>query len=184
MLFANLGSVLSSLLNMVLYMPRCRPEGDLLVFSFHFLKSPWKCCLVTFVGISGWRCWHSCSSIWRSLSLVVTTVWLVPFNISSARLESVAQFRSWGLPVVNGVPAHWLKCRWFLVSMASSSCFWLWTLVLLPLLSTCWTKVTQICLGDIPIDIVKDFLWRCFGCCCVFCICDASFYVKGFPVVG
>ena len=44
----------------------------------------------------------------------------VPFRIESASSESAAQCRSHIGPVVNAVPAHWLKCFWLHSRMADS----------------------------------------------------------------
>ena len=38
----------------------------------------------------------------------------------SAIGESAAQFKFRSWPVVKGVPAHWLKCRWFRFRIISS----------------------------------------------------------------
>ena len=76
----------------------------------------------------------------RSLDTVVMLI--LPARIWSANSESAAQLSLRRVPVVKGVPAHWLKCRWFRSSMAFSRVIRSYNVSVVPLVLVRSTNVT------------------------------------------
>ena len=99
-------SVSGGLRNIVLYSPRCCPEGDVVVASFQFLNSPVRslCWMVDSCSL------HSLlqfdSTFCSRLSSVTSGMLYSPCSICSARMESAAQFKDLRGGTVKGVPAH------------------------------------------------------------------------------
>ena len=122
---------------MHLYSPRCRPDGEVVVVSCHTLKRSLRSLLVRVCFVS-WCSRRQCfSTVCVGVSLVSWLRSQVPSKIESASGESAAQLSSRSHPIVKGVPAHWLKCIWFLFNMASSMVLRSYSVLVVPLLAVC-----------------------------------------------
>ena len=91
-----------------LYNPKCGPEGEVVVDSFHTLKRLDRSSRVIDRSRVLVRCWQ----LRRTVRVYgfQCLVGMLPSRIESASGESAAQLSWRRCPVVNGVPAHWLKC--------------------------------------------------------------------------
>ena len=98
-------------LNIVLYRPMCRPEGDVVVVLRQCLNNPLNFDVVIVVKVSGHKRLQFFSTYCKVESSVVASTLQVPSRMESASGESAAQFRDLIDPIVKGVPAHWLKWR-------------------------------------------------------------------------
>ena len=96
----------SLLLKIVLYMPMCCPDGDVVVVSRQHLNRPLRLDVVIDMGISLHRRLHCCNTNCRVGSFVVDGIWQVPSKMESANFESATQFSALIGPTVNAVPAH------------------------------------------------------------------------------
>ena len=143
MSFAMVRTLSSSLLEkMDLYRPRCLPEGEVVVDSRQYLNSPCRSSVVIDCFRLSHSFLHSCITNWVVASFVIVSGLLVPSRMDSASCESAAQFRLRSVPMVKGVPVHWLKWFWFLCSMAASIVCLSYIVSVVPLVVVRCTNVT------------------------------------------
>ena len=79
-------------LKIVLYIPTCRPDGDVVVVSRQHLNKLLRLDVVIDVGTSLQSRLHCCSTNCRFGSFVIDGIWQVPSRIELANFESAAQF--------------------------------------------------------------------------------------------
>ena len=96
-------------LKTILYSPRCRPDGDVVVDSLQHLNSPCKSEFDIWKFFVGQRCLQRLRNAWIFVELGMGRDICSPLRISSAKIESAAQLSCLSGSVVKGDPAHWLK---------------------------------------------------------------------------
>ena len=109
---------------------------------FQILKSPRKSARSIVIIDSSVSCLHCCRTCLVVGLLEISSRLQLPLRTVSANGESAAQFRSLRRPVVNGVPAHWLKCDLLRASIAVSKVLWSYSVSVVPLVDVLCTKVT------------------------------------------
>ena len=81
MLLQIMSSVSSAVLKIALYMPRCLPDGEVVVPSLHIRNSCLRSSTEIWSEISGLACRLVCRTCWIRLSSDMVVSRMVPFSI-------------------------------------------------------------------------------------------------------
>ena len=93
-------------MKMALYIPRWRPDGEVVVLSLQFLNKSRRSSVEIWSDIVVPDCVQLVSTCCMLRSLDTVVMLMSPARIWSANFESAAQLSRRRFPMVNGVPAH------------------------------------------------------------------------------